>query len=60
MLRAYILKHSYTLTRASRRQVALYLLLLEERYGQPLERGLLWYLNQEVRRLLHAGLQAVQ
>ena len=29
------------------RQVSLYLLLLEERYGQPLDMGVLWYLNDQ-------------
>ncbi|KAK9846251.1 hypothetical protein WJX81_000082 [Elliptochloris bilobata] len=29
-----------------RAQVTLYLLLLEERYGAPMSRGLLWYLSQ--------------
>jgi len=28
--------------------VSLYLLLLEERYGQQLDMGLLWYLNDQV------------
>ena len=28
------------------RQVTLYQLLLEERYGVAVERGLLWYLNE--------------
>lgn len=27
-------------------QVTLYQLLMEERYGEPIEAGLLWYLNQ--------------
>ena len=27
-------------------QVTLYQLLMEERYGQAIERGLLWYLNE--------------
>lgn len=27
-------------------QVTLYQLLLEERYGETVERGLLWYLNE--------------
>ena len=30
-------------------QVSLYLLLLEERYGQPLDIGVLWYLNDQAR-----------
>jgi hypothetical protein len=30
-------------------QVSLYLLLLEERYGQPLDMGLLWYLTEQAR-----------
>ena len=25
----------------------MYLLLLEERYGQPMDMGLLWYLNDQ-------------
>ena len=29
--------------------MSLYLLLLEERYGHPLDMGLLWYLNEQAR-----------
>ena len=34
-------------------QVSLYLLLLEERYGHQLDMGLLWYLNDQARRVIY-------
>jgi hypothetical protein len=34
-------------------QVTLYQLLMEERYGQPIEQGLLWYLDQATPEIVH-------
>lgn len=34
-------------------QVTLYQLLMEERYGEVIERGLLWYLGQDDPEIIH-------
>ena len=39
-------------------QVSLYLLLLQERYGQQLDMGLLWYLNDQAWHMTTGCLHA--
>jgi hypothetical protein len=41
-------------------QVSLYLLLMEERYGETLDEGLLWYLPQQQPELVRKAQQEVR